>query len=211
MEINLEDLQVQETMSIGELGMGVKLGGGGGSSIQYEDDPVYSGFVKYNEETGLYKTITPDDKVSLVSDNIVKNSAVAEELDTISNKIEDVEAISKGLQKAKSFMDYATLVEIFNGLSNDVYTSGQIFNIATTKVPDLWVYGVAEESVPFTYTSDADLANLLDTNGTFQVGYYVFGAMETGKVDLEDYMKKTDIKATQLEDGSYSLTINTEV
>lgn len=143
-----------------------------------------------------------------INDVELKGNKTSEELGLASQeRVDVVESIAKGAQQAKSFMDYATLVEIFNGLSADVYKIGQIFNIATTKVPDLWVYGVAEESVPFTYTSDADIVNLLDTNGTFQVGYYIFGAMETGKVDLEDYMKKTDIVATQNpEDGSYSLT-----
>ena len=137
----------------------------------------------------------------------LKGNKTSEELFLASKeRVDVVESIAKGAQQAKSFMDYATLVEVFNGLSADVYKSGQIFNIVTTKVPDLWVYGVAEESVPFTYTNDEEIVGLLDTNGTFQVGYYVFGAMETGKVNLEDYIKKTDIKATQLEDGSYSLS-----
>ena len=56
MDIKLEDLKVQETMSIGDLGMSVTSVGGGGNSIQFEEDPVDSGYVKYNQETGFYST-----------------------------------------------------------------------------------------------------------------------------------------------------------
>ena len=179
---------------------------GGGAGVDIDGVRVDKGFLRYKSSNGHFETILPDSNISEISENIVQNKAVASAINETNERVENVEHLAKGAQQAKSFMNYATLVEVFNGLSADVYKSGQIFNIATTKVPDLWVYGVAEESVPFTYTTDEEIVNLLDTNGTFQVGYYVFGAMETGKVDLEDYMKKTDIKATQLTDGSYSLT-----
>lgn len=195
----------QEALS-GEVGVEVLRTGGGGTTNYNNlvNKPSINGVTlqgnKTTEELGIVSEESDPTVPQYVKD------ITSEEINDW-NKINTVESIAKGAQQAKSFMDYATLVEIFNGLSADVYKSGQIFNIATTKVPDLWVYGVAEENVPFTYTSDTDIVNLLDTNGTFQVGYYIFGAMETGKVDLEDYMKKTDIIATQNpEDGSYSLT-----
>lgn len=108
-------------------------------------------------------------------------------------KMKEVESIAKGAGQARSYGDYATMVEALNSLPNDVYKIGQSIMIVTLNVPDLWVSAIAEESVPYTYVDDTTLAEAIKTNGSVQVGYYVLSALETQKVDLTDYVKNTDI------------------
>ena len=108
-------------------------------------------------------------------------------------KIKEVESIAKGANQARSFGDYATMIEALNALPNDLYSVGQNIMIVTLNVPDLWVSAIADDSVPYTYVDDASFANEIATNGSVQVGYYVLSALETQKVDLTNYVKNTDV------------------
>ena len=114
------------------------------------------------------------------------------DLNEINDRIDTVESIAKGAGQARSFGDYATMVEALNALPSDVYKIGQSIMIVTLNVPDLWVSAIAEESVPYTYVDDETFAEAIKTNGSVQVGYYVLSALETQKVDLTDYVKNTD-------------------
>lgn len=120
-----------------------------------------------------------------------------------------VESLAKGANQAESFETYSDFVTAFNSMEKGLWINGQIFNIVTTKVPDLWVVREVEEKVDFVYVSDDDIVNRLETNGTFQVGYYIFGAMESGKVDMSAY--PTNAQMNTAIDNAIKTTLNTEV
>ena len=93
------------------------------------------------------------------------------------------------------------MITALNSLDDDVYISGQIINIETLLIPDLWVYSVESTNVPYTYTTDEAITTALSTNGYIQVGYYKLSALETQKVDLTDYEHNTN-KTTTISSNS---------
>lgn len=104
------------------------------------------------------------------------------------NELARIERLIKGAANIFSYDSYEALVEDVNPLDDSVFKVGQSVYIRTLNVPDLWVFSVEEEPVEFEYTTDADIENLLKTDGSFQVGYFKFAALETGKVNLDSYV-----------------------
>jgi hypothetical protein len=98
-----------------------------------------------------------------------------------------------GANKAVSFVNYSSMIASLNALASTNYNVGQNIMIVTLEVPDLWVSEITETSIPYTYVSDDDFVSELKTNGFVQVGYFKLSALETQKVDLEDYAKKEDL------------------
>lgn len=126
-----------------------------------------------------------------------KNGTDCANKDYVDNKF-------NGANKAVSFTSYSGMIGTLSTLPKTAYSVGQNIMIVTLSVPDLWVSDVAEESATYTYVSDSDFVNELNTNGSVQVGYFKLSALETQKVDLTEYAK---INAVKLEDGSYSITL----
>ena len=83
----------------------------------------------------------------------------------------------------------AALLEDAEGKKYKVPTS---IYIETVDVPDLWVSKVEEDSNAYTYTNDEAIVSALTTNGYIQVGVYRLAQLETGKVAMTDYVKKTE-------------------
>lgn len=129
------------------------------------------------------------------------------DLDILEADIEEAKSIAKGAHQAVSFGNYETMITALNALPKDTYKIPQSIMIVTLDVPDLWVSGIAEESVAYTYVDDASLANEIKTNGSVQVGYYVLSALETQKVDLTEYVKNTDY-ASKEKTGVFKLGDN---
>lgn len=142
-----------------------------------------------------------------------------------------VDGLFNGANKSESFTDYSSMITSLNTLDDTGYAVGQNIMIVTLNVPDLWVSKIAEESVAYTYVSDDEFINELNTNGFVQVGYYSLSALETQKVDLTEYdksettdakienlktemnqkhMSKDAITLTLKENGAYTLTITKE-
>ena len=132
--------------------------------------------------------------------------------------VSEVEEIAKGATIGKSFGEYAELIDVLNATPLGVYSAGQHFYIKTLNVPDVWVYYAATEQSeyrPYVYESyeglDEKFAKELiggdDENESNlpQVGYYVLSALETQKVDLTDYVKKTEFESAL---GSYITDID---
>lgn len=94
-----------------------------------------------------------------------------------------------GANKAVSFINYSSMITSLDALDNTAYDVGQNIMIVTLEVPDLWVSEIMGQSVAYTYISDTDFINQLNTNGYVQVGYYKLSALETQKVDLSEYAK----------------------
>lgn len=109
---------------------------------------------------------------------------------TITGAINEVDSIAKGANQALSYTNYQTMIGIFNAADEDEYNIGQNIYVVTLNVPDLWISSVESSSVTYTYTTDADFVNAIDTDGYVQVGYYRLSALETQEVDLTNYVEK---------------------
>ena len=162
--------------------------------------------------------VTVDTELSETSENPLQNKVITkalnEKVDKVIEKTEEVKYKAEtalitaeqaeqnakaytdqkfnGANKAVSFINYSSMITSLNVLGNNAYSVGQDIMIVTLGVPDLWVSQIAEQSVAYTYISDTDFVNELNTNGIIQVGYYVLAALETQKADLIDYVKFTD-------------------
>ena len=113
---------------------------------------------------------------------------------TIVGAINEVDSIAKGANQALSYGNYSTMITAFNNLANDIYNIGQNIMIITLEVPDLWISSIESTSSTYTYVDDETFVNELKTNGYVQVGYYKLSALETQKVNLDDYVTKTENK-----------------
>ena len=110
----------------------------------------------------------------------------------LEEELEILESIAKGAQGAKSFDTYRSMISMVNGFKKDQLTVGTNILIGTLNVPDLWVFGIEEDSVPYIYSSDEVFVQDLKVDGRIRVGHFVLAALETLKVDLTDYVKNTD-------------------
>lgn len=104
------------------------------------------------------------------------------------NELIRIEGLINGASGAVSYPNYEFLIDAFNLLDRTTYPVGQSIYIETLNVPDLWIYAVEETSEPFEYTDDELIQSLLKYDGSFKVGFYRLAALETGKINLEDYV-----------------------
>lgn len=128
--------------------------------------------------------------------------------------INEVNSIAKGANQAVGFSNYQTLITALNALDEETYKVGQNMYVVTTEVPDLWVSSVEDTSSTYTYTTDEQVVNDLQTNGYIQAGYYRLSMLETQKVDLTNYVKDTDYATSSKggvfkTSGAYGTFVNT--
>lgn len=91
----------------------------------------------------------------------------------------------KGKQNAMCYADYDHMVTAINAADDEAFAIGQSMYIVTLEVPDIWISGIAETSVPYIYVDDATLiSDIATAHGALQVGYYYISELETQKVDL---------------------------
>lgn len=107
-----------------------------------------------------------------------------EELIDLSDDVDTVEAIAKGRNQALAYNSYSEMITALNSMSANELKRGQNIYIATLGVPDLWVYGVEETNVEYTYVDDDTFVEGLNVNTTVQAGYYKLAQLETQKVDV---------------------------
>lgn len=120
----------------------------------------------------------------------------------------------KGKQVALAFEDYATLKDTFYGIHSvnigdsefSVIYVGQSVYIKELNVPDLWISNIFEEYETPTLSTNEEILAELQQNGSVRIGIFEFSQLETGKVDLADYVKVED-KDVFVKDG---LVNNTE-
>ena len=149
---------------------------------------------------------------------LAEEKTVREEKDIeIETTANEALAIAKGANQAITFDSYDTMwTEIgFNTTANDKYRVGQNVLIKTLNVPDLWIYEVSDSQNweclsedGGSFAGDDAFVELLKTQGTVQVGYYILAAIETQSVDLNAYATKEEVEA--IEDNGY-LYINNAV
>ena len=111
-----------------------------------------------------------------LGNNITATYATKGELSEVENKANEAKSIAEGRARASSFASYAELVATLNSA------------IQTDYKIDLWVYSVEEASTPYTYNSDDELINTIETYGFIQIGYFKLSVLETAKIDLVGFV-----------------------
>lgn len=147
------------------------------------------GTTKSEKISGSGSEITEED-LEKIETNIKED--IEPILDEALENSETAISISKGANQALSFGDYETLISVFNNLDKDVYRVGQSLFVVTLDVPDLWISGITEENNYFYYMEDAHIISMLSSQGYIEVGHYRISQLETQKVDLSGYTKRTD-------------------
>lgn len=121
---------------------------------------------------------------------------------TIVGGINEVNAVAKQANIAKSFASYSALITELNGASATAFKVGQSLYVQTQEVPDLWIISIESSSSTYTYTTDAAFISATGASGGQQVGYYKLAQLETQKVDLSNYVQKTTtIAGVDLQDN----------
>ena len=115
-----------------------------------------------------------------------------EDILTVSEKADEAYSLAKGATKAFVYDTYSDMIAELNALDKAELLVNYHIMIREVCVPDLWISGISDEHVEYTYTSNEDFITDLTEDGVVQVGYFVLSALETQKVDLEDFVKKTD-------------------
>lgn len=120
------------------------------------------------------------------------SKTTSDEFVDVYEQIDKVSAIAKGASVALTFGDYNTMITELNNITDkDVFHTNYNIMIRTLEVPDVWISEIADEYVKYNYTSDGQFIIDLE-DGTVQVGYCILSPLETQKVDLHDYVSKSD-------------------
>ena len=104
-----------------------------------------------------------------------------------------VKALAENAQQGIAFVNYSDMIEDLLGSDTSYYRIGQSIYIDTVNVPDIWVSDVLDEYVEYQFGGyDSQLVNDLKQNGRVQIGHFVIAPLETGKVNIEGFVKDTD-------------------
>ena len=175
-EISLETTEENETpMNINE---GVVIFSGGGS-IDFEEYPVDSGFVKYNAETGLYSTEEID--LSGKADIEYVDTKVADLINSAPETLDTLGELAEALQENDS------VVEALNSAIGNKADKTQLENLATTSQVNSKVQKVS-------YSKDDTLPAGSDA------GYF-------GRVYLRDWSNKDNSVPVALQSFNFTLPI----
>lgn len=129
-----------------------------------------------------------------ITSNHVKNELIGLSK-YVDVEVARVESIAKGANAAVSFRDYKEMVDAFKDAGADTYKTNQNVMILDLGVPDLWVSGVMESYTDYGYVDDDTIVETLfnPNYGAIRVGYYYLSALETQKVNLENYPTKNEL------------------
>lgn len=149
---------------------------------------------------GVYGNFTfnIDSELSETSPRPVQNKVVTLKINEIDDSVQEIDSktdealvIAKGANNSLVYGNYATMITSLNAMQGENLKVGQNLLIVTLNVPDLWVSDVTDVHSNYEYVSDEQFVSDL-SDGAVQVGYYVLSPLETQKVDLTEYLKKTD-------------------
>ena len=129
--------------------------------------------------------------VSTHDSSSTSHSDIRGELATTKTLAEEAKAIAQGRVRAISKDTLRVAVQYIAGLSVNQLGAGDTIFILETDVPDLWVYEADTTYVQYTWIDNNTFKDALAQYGYVQVGYYKLAMMESEKVDLSDYVKKT--------------------
>lgn len=102
-----------------------------------------------------------------------KNSEQDGAISTAQAKADEAYNLAQGRAKAVSFATYGDMVAALKAAGKTDYKVGDNLFIVATDVPDYWVSAVLD-------------------NNTGDTGYFSISPLESQKVDLSEYQKKTD-------------------
>jgi hypothetical protein len=119
---------------------------------------------------------------------ITTTYALKSEVTAATTTANEAKNIAEGRTRAVAFADYQALITAINAATATDYKIGDNIFIQAQNVPDLWIYSVETTTVSYTYTSNDAFVSALQSSGSVQVGYYKIASLETGKVDLSDYV-----------------------
>lgn len=141
------------------------------SALQSESDPVW------NSEKINYQTRT-DVNLTTQTTNVI-------------DAINEVNSLALGAQQALSYDSYETLIgDALGWMTDDPAAKiGQSYYIETIDVPDLWMSKYNLIYSPYEYIDD--LTFIDDIKADVPIGYFNFSLLETGKVNLADYVPYT--------------------
>ena len=138
---------------------------------------------------------------------IQTNAIIAETVD----KADQAISIAKGANLAISYTSYEEMVSVLNSLDGDAFKAGQNIYIATVGVPDLFVYGVEETAVEYTYAGDQAITEAMMDDVYIQVGHYKLAQLETQNVDIRDVVIPLLVEDwTEDEDGDFVQAVEVE-
>jgi hypothetical protein len=138
------------------------------------------------------------------------NQKVLDNYYKLDKEIDAVEAIARGASKGKVYYDYYNMWGDISAMPKDYLSVPDHIFLQVVDVPDLWVMHTTDENHIYDFTSNEQFLNDLLEQGMVWVGHFVLSMLETQKVDLVEYAKKSQvpvISATKKENGAYSLTI----
>lgn len=115
-----------------------------------------------------------------------------EDINIVAEKADEAYSLAKGATKAFVYDTYSDMISELNQLDKAKLLVNYHIMIREVCVPDLWISGISDEYVEYTYTSNEDFIVDLTEDGVVQVGYFVLSALETQKVELSEYVKNTD-------------------
>jgi hypothetical protein len=111
--------------------------------------------------------------VSSHNTNTSSHSDMRTAITTAQSKADSAYALAEGRIKAVSFDTVSAMTTALKNAANTEYKVGDNIYIKSEESPDYWISGILE-------------------NNTGAYGYFEISELETAKVDLTDYQKKTD-------------------
>ena len=100
------------------------------------------------------------------------------------------------------------MVTALNSANNTLYKTGYNLYMLALNVPDFWITSVEGTNVPYTYTTDQALIELVNA-APLQIGYYKITKLESEKVDLSDYVETSEI-VNDLTTGGTTVPLSAE-
>ena len=92
-----------------------------------------------------------------------------EDINIVAEKANEALSLAKGATKAFVYDTYADMISELNALDKAELLVNYHVMIRTVCVPDLWISGVSDEHVEYTYTSNEDFITDLTEDGIVQV------------------------------------------
>jgi hypothetical protein len=144
------------------------------------------------QSDNIFRKIIKSDFITELSD--VFQTRVDNNLETVSQTvvggINEVNSIAKGATQAESDLNYSDFITNCNGFAITDYNIGQSWYIVTLEVPDLWFSATDITNVPYTYTTDQQFIDDVNSaGGALQVGNYYISFLENQKIDLTNFIQ----------------------
>jgi hypothetical protein len=187
------------------------------NTIKFDFSNSNCGFALDFGDMIVYQEIPADKQLSSTSTNALENKVITENFARVDNQFvsveqraNEIEAIAKGASKGKVYYDYYNMWGDISAMPKDYLSVPDHIFLQVVNVPDLWVMHTTDENHIYDFTSNEQFLNDLLEQGMVWVGHFVLSMLETQKVDLTDYAKKSQvpvISAIKKENGAYSLTI----